>query len=685
LTVCPIPSPVTTNSKIASIYSSLVSHQLHALPTPPPSITTMPVAQDWRSTPLQLVEKVFEDRTGQVPQGEPQPWHQQVTAFFKNRVEEPGALASIPSLNDVLNHELADGQLVRFRAMVQDMFDPEFYLSQYQVRNLSTGEIRTVSGRYRDIAPCGPREELMTDTDKCQTGDRLAFYCVSLPGEAPWVTQAYKTKSQSKAGPSGTHTNPLKRELETETDDIEMDEGGDQTHQALDITEIKKNKTEALLAVENGGDKIKNGNNIQKIRSNTVSLNHPIPGSNGKAAIVKMYDVKDGDIKLNDMLEVVGVISLDPSLASFTEEESDHASPQLPPPSLVPRIHALYHTKLPHNNPLIPDKPAMPLEEAADARKELHAILTEALLGDSVAADYLICHLISRVYLRKDILTLGKLSLNIHNMTSHDNWPKRLATLIQLLTTSSHLLTLSLANLNSLPFIPKKDFEGNRLVSGLLQMPDGTHLIIDETSMTDGQLDQAGLKNLTALGHLITWQKVEYDFKFHLMEYQADVPCLVLSEGRSMLPSDIQLMIKPSCAADPAVISEKFSSIGGYLTVPLLTKLRAYITSMRMQDFTLTDETQRAVQDDFVSMRHQQEGGANSANMSVEDLHQHLVLARLVSLSNGRTSLDPSDWEKCKSMEAIRKERASTLPPRNGAPGSVNTNGVHIQMPNVTQ
>jgi len=207
-------------------------------------------------------------------------------------------------------------------------------------------------------------------------------------------------------------------------------------------------------------------------------------------------------------------------------------------------------------------------------------------------------------------------------------------------------------------------------------MPEGTHLILDETNMNDGQLDQQGLKNLTALGHLITWQKVEYDFKFHLMEYQSDVPCLVLSEGRSMLPSDIQLMLKPSCAADSAVISEKFSSIGGYLTSPLLTKLRAYITSMRLGEFTLTDETQRAVQDDFVNMRH--EGGANSANMTVEDLHQHLVLARLVSLSNGRTSLDPLDWEKCKSMEAQRKERASSLPPRAGAPGAVNTNGVHM-------
>jgi len=266
-------------------------------------------------------------------------------------------------------------------------------------------------------------------------------------------------------------------------------------------------------------------------------------------------------------------------------------------------------------------------------------------------------------------------------MTSHDNWPKRLSTLLQLLTTSSHLLTLTLANLNSLPFIPKKDFEGNRLVSGLLQMPAGTHLILDETAMTDGQLDQAGVKNLTAIGHLITWQKVEYDFKFHQMEYEADVPCLVLSEGRSMLPSDVQLMIKPSCVADPAVIAEKFSSIGRYLTVPLLTKLRAYITTMRLIDFTLTDETQRAVQDDFVNMRHQQAGGA--ANMTVEDLHQHLVLARLVSLSNGRTSLDPSDWEKCKSMEVERKERARHLPPRAGGAQTVQTNGVHIQMPNV--
>ena len=34
----------------------------------------------------------------------------------------------------------------------------------------------------------------------------------------------------------------------------------------------------------------------------------------------------------------------------------------------------------------------------------------------------------------------------------------------------------------------KKDFEANRLVSGMLQLAKGTQLIIDETAMTDGQL-----------------------------------------------------------------------------------------------------------------------------------------------------------------------------------------------------
>jgi len=209
---------------------------------------------------------------------------------------------------------------------------------------------------------------------------------------------------------------------------------------------------------------------------------------------------------------------------------------------------------------------------------------------------------------------------------------------------------------------PKKDFEANRLVAGTLQLGPSTHLWLDETAMTDGQLTAPGLKNLTALGNLITWQKLEYDFKFQSMEYDTDIPCLVMSEGRSMLPSDMQIMIKPSqVEARPDLISKTFGEVGSSLNVELLDRIRQYITACRLTEYNLTEQVMKAVQDDFVSMRQAEQG------MTVEDFHALLVLGRLISLSNGRTCLDPSDWDEAKRMEKERKDRSATLPARSGA------------------
>ena len=38
--------------------------------------------------------------------------------------------------------------------MVQDIYDPEFYLGLYQVRDLETSTITQKSGMYKDIADC---------------------------------------------------------------------------------------------------------------------------------------------------------------------------------------------------------------------------------------------------------------------------------------------------------------------------------------------------------------------------------------------------------------------------------------------------------------------------------------------------------------------------------------------------
>ena len=258
---------------------------------------------------------------------------------------------------------------------------------------------------------------------------------------------------------------------------------------------------------------------------------------------------------------------------------------------------------------------------------ELVTLLTTALLGDRLAADYLLLHLVSRVYMRKDVLVLGKLGLNLHNMTPHQEWPRRLATLLSLLTPASHYLPLTRAMLDSAPLAPRKDYEANRLVAGALQLAPGTRLWLDETVMTDGQLSPTGVRNLTSLGNLITWQKLEYDFQFQKMEYDTDVGVLVMSEGRSMLPSDVQLMVKPEgVEARPDLISKTFAEIGAGLSGELLDRLRQYLTTAMIGEFNLTDQVMKAVQDDFVSMRQ------TDPSFTEADFHALLVLGRLGEL-----------------------------------------------------
>ena len=42
-------------------------------------------------------------------------------------------------------------------------------------------------------------------------------------------------------------------------------------------------------------------------------------------------------------------------------------------------------------------------------------------------------------------------------------------------------------------------------------------------AMAPGKLEEKGVNNLTALGNLVQWQKLSYDFQFHTMEFECDV------------------------------------------------------------------------------------------------------------------------------------------------------------------
>lgn len=60
----------------------------------------------------------------------------------------------IPLLNVQNPQDLQVNKLVRFKGMIQDMFNPEYYYETYEVVNKETKEKHVLPGKYRDTAVC---------------------------------------------------------------------------------------------------------------------------------------------------------------------------------------------------------------------------------------------------------------------------------------------------------------------------------------------------------------------------------------------------------------------------------------------------------------------------------------------------------------------------------------------------
>ncbi|XP_025055949.1 mini-chromosome maintenance complex-binding protein isoform X1 [Alligator sinensis] len=476
--------------------------------------------------------------------------------------------------------------------------------------------------------------------------------------------------SQARVSPSTSYTPSRHKRSYEEDEDMELHPSKQKEQHTGSVGDIhgcgepKRLETEA-----SAGHHLTSPN-----CSPPLDLNFPLPGEKGPACLVKVYESWDS-FKVNDILEVYGILSVDPVLSIVNNEERENSSSLFdpmecmdtaeeqrvhsPPASLVPRIHVILAQKLQHINPLLPaclkeeeSKSFVSsfMSELSPVRAELLGFLTHALLGDSLAAEYLILHLISTVYARRDVLPLGKFTVNLSGCPRNSIFTEHIYRIIQQLVPASYRLQMTIENMNHSRFIPHKDYTANRLVSGVLQLASNTSLVIDETLLEQGQLDTTGVHNVTALGNLITWQKVDYDFSYHQMEFPCNINVLITSEGRSFLPSDCQVHLQPQII--PPNMEEYMNSLLTAVLPSVLNKFRTYLSLLRLLDYSISDEVTKAVEEDFVEMRKN-----DPESITADDLHRTLLIARFLSLSAGQTTLSRERWLRAKQLEALRKAR----------------------------
>lgn len=377
---------------------------------------------------------------------------------WKELLEDNIKWHSIPLLNHTPLHKLKDQGLVRFRGMVQDMMGPEIYLERYELKSVDGGT-RLQQGKYRDCLRVDKDEQVDYNAAGNVHGERQTLFVVSLPGQNDWAKEYEKRcnpqiNQQTKVG-SGT-----KRALGEQ--DMEVDK----TVESISSSgsSLKRHCVEAPGKASTD----ESSSSTSATLGSDYLLNSPIPDRPSMACMVKVYEDFD-KFSLNSLMDFVGFLSVDPALdvaaldmdAMKDVESLSELQAQNPSPFLIPRLHAFAIKPLSHANPLLDRSLQQPAEHELPSSETLHKdlrmLLKLCLFDDELAAEYLLSHLISTVYSRSEMQSIGKFALNICNLPKEclQQYTTKLYEVLQLLLPASHYLPMTLDTMNSAAFAPK--------------------------------------------------------------------------------------------------------------------------------------------------------------------------------------------------------------------------------------
>ncbi|GLJ14702.1 hypothetical protein SUGI_0238350 [Cryptomeria japonica] len=553
--------------------------------------------------------------------------------LFQKFVYQDGGLQKVPEINQVKLDSIPPNSLVRFRGIVQDMFDSEFYVGVF--KDGSTWR----TNKYADMASVQ-----MPPDAQVEVWDRRLLYCVPVPGENTWVRDAPCKDDACSNGTPPQQREKRQREPSTSTEDSDMTSAESQ-----DSNEAKRKREEDSSSSSSPMETCE-----RKPNQIEFDPNMPLGETNLLPCLVKMYDCMDAELKLNDIVEFIGVLTFDPELTTPSNDQDAMAHTFIDedvlshlPASKVPRLHSIVYRKL-STSSLVSLSNHSEVHLRSLPIKELRESLLQGLKavfgGDELAAHYFLLHILSQIHARVEPVALGKFSLNLTKIQGGSNMGSFIELLneaIKELVPCSHFLSLTIEYLNRSSVAPRKNYQTNRLSTGVLQLASGTHLTIDETQLKAGTLNSTGVENVQIFRDLLEWQKVGYDFEYYTMDMPTDIQVLVLSDGKSnIFPADIVVPFRPTSEFSP-LSACRFSK----------QQWRLYLSTMKSYEHTIGKDMQQLLENDMVAARQR------DRSVGPEVFGRWLTMARLVSLSFGEKTMSMDHWQIVKDLERQRSER----------------------------
>ncbi|CEP15687.1 hypothetical protein [Parasitella parasitica] len=511
----------------------------------------------------------------------------------------------IISINDTPVQQVPKNTLVRFRCMVQDTgLGQEMFISAYEKLD-KNGDMKLHCYRYTDDAI----ETEINDQHTMQNdyiAERNIVYCVSPPGESKWAKNAY-------------------------------------------------NVNFGLLS-----DRI---NQLEIKEANQTTVNkYPLPGQDHTSAVVKFYSNMAENIRVGQLIEIIGIKGHD--LQSVSHQDQHGFDSVLDSFSNVPVIHAIAFNNLEAINSC----PLVNYEEvryqAHDVRNQLIDYISSTLGGDTLVAEYILLQLLSRVTVKSGGLKIGNFTLNISGfpayqtteaekkttlLTLNNPSSKFLADVLQNLSVHHVNLPLTIDGLNKIKFSPKSINEN--LEAGVLQLIDGTVLLVDETVLDEGQLVDPGVRNFRALQNVIQNQTLTYEFPYSQYDFDTDISILSLSSSKSMLPNHCTIPLEPIHS-----LEDNSAENLAQPSQETLNLFRKFIHAGKYGSYDISNEVSEYIQNSFVEERKR--ATENKIELPTqEDLMYHMDLARLAAASFGESNLTPERYDYVVDLDKKRKSR----------------------------
>lgn len=520
--------------------------------------------------------------------------------------------------------------------MVQDMFNPEYFVSEFKDSN---GRWKTT--RYGDIM-----DESLDESCEKQFDERHPLLVTPIPGRTEWLCTKYgdlASASIQEIQPVQDKMSRMKRQI----NDIEM-----YIEQNVDIKD-KEVGNVIKGHLEGSNSSKKPPTTLMAQDDSTSAQRRNIPDG---SCVVHVYEGNNG-MKLNDLVEVLGVLSRVPDLAcqGMEGEDEEDALASRIPTSMAPRIHAVSVRKI---NSILPENmyKVETAVEIQEARSQIISFLSSVLGGDILAAEYLLMLLISRVHMRtqdSDAMPLGALTLNLTGVPDKSTeFVQAMESALSGLLPSFLSLPLDVELLNKKPWYPCKSQGQSFLSDAALQLPSGSVIMLDETAMAAGQLTEVGLKNLGALQTMMKYQKLPYDFQFYQLDQPTDQPILIISTGRTMLKGAGEVQI-PLCPVNAPLSGER--EVFDLLREGNPDLARSYLSIVRHLCLIIPQGLEKNIEHDMIEARKR-----DASNINTETFHQWMNIARLYCLSHGETEMSHDRWQQVMDMEAQRLARYSS-------------------------